>query len=47
MNEMLGLQKEYAEAARETLGVPRADAEIDRAVYQLYDLSEEEIGIVE
>ncbi|MEW5721155.1 MAG: hypothetical protein AB1817_21195 [Chloroflexota bacterium] len=55
VEEMLELQKEYAVAAREKL--PRAgarkwkidavDAEIDAAVYRLYDLSAEEIGIVE
>ena len=54
MDEIVQLQKEFAEASREKL--PRADtlkrrigevdAEIDRIVYQLYDLSEEEIEIV-
>ncbi len=52
---MLELQKEFADASREKL--PRADtlarkiaevdAMIDAAVYRLYDLSEEEIRIVE
>ena len=55
VEEMLELQKEYAVAAREKL--PRADtlkrkidavdAEIDAAVYRLYDLSVEEIRVVE
>jgi hypothetical protein len=55
VEEMLELQKEYADASREKL--PRADtlkrkidavdAEIDAVVYRLYDLSEEEIRIVE
>ena len=55
VEEMLELQKEYAVASREKL--PRADAlkrkidavdaEIDAAVYRLYDLSTEEIAIVE
>ena len=48
---------EYAVASRETLRVPRADArkrkidavdaEIDATVYRLYDLSAEEIRVVE
>ena len=55
VEEMLELQKEYAEALREKL--PRADAlkrkidaidaEIDALVYQLYGLTEEEIAVVE
>jgi hypothetical protein len=55
VEEMLELQKDYAEASREKL--PRADslkrkidavdAEIDAAVYRLYDLSAEEIRVVE
>ncbi|CAG0947139.1 Type IIS restriction enzyme Eco57I [Anaerolineae bacterium] len=55
VEEMLELQKDYAEAAREKL--PRADSlkrkidavdeEIDAAVYRLYDLTEEEIKTVE
>ena len=55
VEEMLELQKEYAVAAQEKL--PRADAlkrkidavdaEIDAAVYRLYDLSAEEIRVVE
>jgi len=55
VEEMLQLQKEYAEATREKL--PRAealkrrideiDAAIDATVYRLYDLSAEEIRVVE
>ncbi|MBI5305541.1 MAG: N-6 DNA methylase [Chloroflexi bacterium] len=55
VEEMLDLQKDYAEVAREKL--PRADslkrkidavdAEIDAAVYRLYDLNAEEIKVVE
>ncbi len=44
------LQKQYAVASRETLRVPRADAlkrKIDAAVYRLYDLSAEEVRVVE
>ncbi len=54
VEEMLELQKEYAKASREKL--PRADAlrqridevdaEIDRLVYRLYGLTDEEIRIV-
>ncbi len=55
VEQMLQLQKEYAEASREKL--PRADAlkrridetdaAIDELVYRLYDLSAEEIRVVE
>jgi hypothetical protein len=55
VEEMLQLQKEYTDATREKL--PRADAlkrridetdaAIDVLVYQLYDLSAEEIRVVE
>ncbi len=54
IEEMLKLRKEYAKASSEKL--PRADAlkrhidqvdaDIDRIVYQLYGLAEEEIKIV-
>ena len=54
VEQMLQLQKEYAEASREKL--PRADAlkrridetdaAIDQLVYRLYDLSAEEIRVV-
>ncbi|MBI5305544.1 MAG: hypothetical protein HY868_25670 [Chloroflexi bacterium] len=59
VQEMLDLHapRDYAEAARETHRVPRAaslkrkidavDAEIDAAVYRLYDLNAEEIKVVE
>ncbi|MBI3914771.1 MAG: N-6 DNA methylase [Chloroflexi bacterium] len=55
VNEMLELQKEYAEAERNKEDrrhalksrIEQVDTAIDRAVYRLYDLSEEEIEIVE
>ncbi len=56
VEEMLQLQKDYAEVARgkfaekmETLKrrIDSVDAEIDRIVYQLYGLTEEEIKVVE
>ncbi|MBM3129340.1 MAG: hypothetical protein FJ009_12040 [Chloroflexi bacterium] len=56
VNEMLELQKEYAAAAREKFAdrmdalkrrIDAADAAIDAIVYRLYDLSAEEIRVVE
>lgn len=53
---MLELQKEYAEAERGKFRdktdalkrrIAQVDAAIDAAVYRLYDLSEEEIRVVE
>ncbi len=54
VNEMLGLQKEYAEAERLkedrrhalAARIADVDAAIDERVYQLYGLTEEEIKIV-
>ena len=55
VEEMLRLQKEHAEAEalkedrRHDLArrIERLDAEIDALVYELYELTEEEIGVVE
>ncbi len=55
VDEMLALQKEYAVAERDKEGsrhelkgrIDRLDAAIDRQVYELYGLSDEEIKIVE
>jgi hypothetical protein len=55
VNEMLALQREYAAAqrafedARESLArrIAAVDAAIDREVYALYALTEEEIKTVE
>lgn len=55
VEEMLQLQKDYAEAElnledrRHPLKrrIEQVDAEIDRMVYQLYGLTEEEIALVE
>ena len=55
VDEMLQLQKEYAQAAREKLPkadalkrhIDEVDAEIDQIVYQLYGLTGEEIAVVE
>ena len=51
---MLDFQKDFAEAERHKQDrrhalktrIEQVDAAIDRAVYQLYDLSEEEIRVV-
>ncbi|WP_409029621.1 hypothetical protein [Gracilimonas sediminicola] len=42
LNQILTAKKENPEA-----GTSKLEAEIDRLVYELYGLSEEEIGIVE
>jgi len=56
VEEMLELQKEYAAAAREKFAdkmdalkrrIDTVDAAIDAIVYRLYDLSAEEIRVVE
>lgn len=55
VEEMLHLQKDYAEAERNledrrhTLKrrIEQVDAAIDRMVYELYDLTDEEIAVVE
>jgi len=55
VTEMLDLQKDYAQAEREKEDrrhplkrrIGEVDAAIDRLVYELYGLTEEEIGIVE
>ena len=57
VQEMLDLQKERAEKARRVVGefqddalerhIAQVDQEIDAAVYRLYDLSAEEIAVVE
>lgn len=55
VNDMLQLQKDYAEAEREKEDprhalkrrIEQVDAEIDRRVYELYALTDEEIRLVE
>lgn len=55
VEEMLRLQKEHAQAKalkedrRHDLArhIERLDAQIDALVYELYGLTEEEIGVVE
>jgi hypothetical protein len=55
VEEMLQLQKDYAEAERELddrrhalkRRIEQVDAAIDRMVYELYGLTDEEIRIVE
>jgi hypothetical protein len=55
VDEMLQLQKDYAQAEREKEGrrhplkrrIDEVDAAIDRRVYNLYGLTEEEIQVVE